>query len=342
LKRQTLIMLVACVVLGVGLAVSTGTLRRLLVPSGPVRTVSFGEATLEVPDSFRAPTHSRFENWEQLSLPGTSGRLLLAWEPADQRPLAQAYARWFHMPAYSRGPIRYEAGPFRWFYREIPLFGQGGYALQKRGKSLRLIACFAQGGRHYWVHLDTPNASTQVQRAFHQMVLSLRLPDGSSPEATLAAALDGIPRECGWRFVMPMELPFLVPLAALLAIFGVQLLLRKRAGRLPEHPVGFTEANLEISISRPLQIQFMEAAVGVTGEALTIYTFGSPLLVVPRSALAGRVSTGQGWFGARYVQLDLEGPLDLRKWKWKYRSDRGAKLRIYTQDVERLHCALRL
>lgn len=340
IKRQTLIMVLVFVAAALGMGISLWFHRHSLGPKGPLRPVTFGGATLDVPASFRDSVPGRFENWEQRTLPGRSGVLLLAWEPADQRTLSQAYARWFNMPTYTRGPVRYESGGFRWFYREIPLFGQGAYALQKRGKALRFIACFSQNGNHYWVHLDTRDASPQTQRAFHTLLLSLRLPDGSGPESTLAATLEAIPRECGWRFVMPMELPLLLPLAILALVFGVQAMIRKRSGRLPDQPLGYVESGLEIAFSRPMQLQFLDVAIGFTGDALTFYTFGTPFLVIPRSALAGRVNTGQGWFGARYVQLELEGPLDLKKYKWKYRADRGAKIKIYTPDEARLYCAL--
>ncbi|WP_005035110.1 hypothetical protein [Holophaga foetida] len=342
LKRQTLIMAAAFVAVILGMGIPLWIQRPALLPSGPSRSVAFGGAALEVPEAFGAPVSSRFENWERRTLSGRSGLLLLAWEPADPRPLSQAYAQWFDMPAYTRGPVRYESSGFRWFYREIPLFGQGAYALQKRsrGKGLRLITCFSQNGNHYWIQLDVPNPSTQAQRAFHAMLLTLKLPDGSRPEPTLAAALEGIPRECGWRFTLPMGLPFLLPLAVLALVFGIQVMVRKRSSRMPDQPSGYMESGLEIAFSRPMQIQYLDVAIGVTGEALTLYTFGTPFLVIPRASMTGRVTTGQGWFGAKYVQLDLEGPLDLRKYKWKYRADRGARIRIYTPDETRLYHTL--
>jgi len=339
-KRQTLFMVLVFAVLAIGMGTAALTIQSKVTPKAPPRQVEFEGLTLRIPGSFGSPRRSRHERWEKLSYSGVMGNLLLAAEPADDRPLSQAFTQWFSLPGYARGPLRYEAGGSRWYFREIPFFGQGAYALQKRGKTLQFIACFSGNGRHYWIQLETRNTIPSIMKAFHEVLLSVREPDGSSPEPTLGAALDTIAQDCGWRFILPMTLPFMVPLIFLVLVFGIQLLVRGRSGRAPEVLANFREGGLEILLSGPGQLQYLDGAIGVTAQALTIYTFGTPFLVIPRSALAGRVSTGEGWFGAKFVLLDLEGPLEFQKYKWKFRNKRGTKIKIYCADPNPLYFAL--
>jgi len=98
---------------------------------------------------------------------------------------------------------------------------------------------------------------------------------------------------------------------------------------------------MEIAISRSMQYQFMDGALGFDAEELTVYTFGTPFLVIPRKDFGGRATSGQGWFGSVFVAIDLEGPLDFRKFRWKYRGWKGpTRLKIYTREPLRLLSAL--
>jgi len=344
MKRQTLMMILVFVVLAIALTTTALTLQPRTRPSGPAQVVSLGELTLSLPSPFGQPCPSRHEGWKKaLYSGGFLGNLLLATEPADGRTPAEAYREWFSMPGYAPGPMRYAAGGSSWFFQEVPLFGQGAYVLQKHGKTLRFIACFTQHNTRHWVQLETRNTTPGAQQLFRELLLSLRLPDGSQPGPALAAALDTIPRETRWRFIFPMELPFLLPLVVLVLVFGVQLTIRGRSGRVPDlpgTPHTYLEGGLEVALTGPMQLQFLDAAVGVTPQSLTIYTFGTPFLILPRASLAGRVTTGQGWFGAKFLLLDLEGPLAFQKYKWKFRANQGAKLKIYAQDETRLYFAL--
>nr|WP_320131851.1 hypothetical protein [uncultured Holophaga sp.] len=332
LRRQTLIMLPVMAFVVLMLAIPLWLQRRALAPSGPPHLISFGSATLLVPDRFSPPERSSAGGWERLSMGGPAGRLILAWEPLDERDFPQACTRWFGLPGYAPGPLSYEKDGCRWFFKELPLFAGGAYALQKCGKRLRLITCFEADGVRHWVQLDTFRADRDVQRGFHALLASLRLSDGSTPGPALARSLSLIPEEAGWRFAFPLELTLLFPLGFLVLVTLIQALVRRRSGRIPPEAPGRVQGGLEIALIRPFQMRFMDAALGLTGDTLTVYTFGSPLLVVPRRALAGRISEGRGWFGVRYVQLDLEAPLDFRKMRWQYGGNRGLRIRIYTPD----------
>ena len=71
------------------------------------------------------------------------------------------------------------------------------------------------------------------------------------------------------------------------------------------------------------------------------YTFGTPFLSVPLAQLPGRVTVKQGWFGAPYLELALEGGQEFHKRRFLYRLwANRLRLRIYTRDAQRLRLQL--
>ena len=148
-------------------------------------------------------------------------------------------------------------------------------------------------------------------------------------------------RESGYRFVQPVGIILLLPVLAMGLILVIQLLVRWRAGRLPEcgGPFLFAAGGLELSLARPFQRKLTDCAVTLTTEKLTVHTFGTPFLTVPRKGL--RVETGEAWLGLPFVKLELEKPPEFRKWGQFYQGLKGAPvLRIYTQEAERLRALL--
>jgi hypothetical protein len=245
------------------------------------------------------------------------------------------------------GPTRFKSGEYTWFFKEVPLFGRGAYVLRKRGKQLRFIAFFEREGTRHWLCLDTLNASTQQKELFDGILRSLRLPDGTDPGSGFSAALGSVVQESGYRFVLPMEILLLIPAIAVVLVAVVQAFVRRWAGRLPEAllsasmPPLFAEGGVEIGLARPFQRKFLDCAVLVTGEDLTVYTFGTPFLTVPRQAWPGRLEVGQAWLGLPFVKIELAGPPVYRKWTKVYRGLKGPLvLRIYTNEAERLKALL--
>jgi hypothetical protein len=219
--------------------------------------------------------------------------------------------------------------------------------LRKRGKQLRFIAFFEREGTRHWLCLDTLNASTQQKELFDGILRSLRLPDGTDPGSGFSAALGSVVQESGYRFVLPMEILLLIPAIAVVLVAVVQAFVRRWAGRLPEAllsasmPPLFAEGGVEIGLARPFQRKFLDCAVLVTGEDLTVYTFGTPFLTVPRQAWPGRLEVGQAWLGLPFVKIELAGPPVYRKWTKVYRGLKGPLvLRIYTNEAERLKALL--
>jgi hypothetical protein len=249
------------------------------------------------------------------------------------------------MQAYQSGPLNYQAGRYQWFYKEIPVFGRSAYALRKQGKSVRIVCAFEQDGLNHWIGLDTRMNFMIEKNVFDRMLLSMRLKDGSTPSARLAQALADIPREGRYRFFQPVWFLVVVPLFAMTLVFGIVSIVRHFSGRLPHPKVFggrvpvFLEGGMEICLSRRMQHKFMDGAIAVTDEGLTVFTFGSPFLFIPRSALRGNITTGQGWLGNPYLSVPVEGAANFRKWA-KLHSGVISTLKIYSPDLGRLKAAL--
>jgi hypothetical protein len=85
----------------------------------------------------------------------------------------------------------------------------------------------------------------------------------------------------------------------------------------------------------------MDCAVTVDAEGLTVHTFGTPFLFVPRQNWAGRIDVGNAWLGFPFVKFELDEPPVYRKWTKFYRGMKGRlTLRIYTRDAEKLRALL--
>lgn len=77
----------------------------------------------------------------------------------------------------------------------------------------------------------------------------------------------------------------------------------------------------------------------VDADALTIHTFGTPFLTLPRKGC--RTAIGEAWLGLPFVKVDPSAPPEFRKWVKLYRGVKGSlSLRIYTADAERLRALL--
>jgi hypothetical protein len=313
MKRQTLLQTVIFLVLLVfflGLAFQVRFQASKAMASSSQQVAVLGPLSINVPKAF-GPGHAyRDQDWAVQEYRGGSlGTLRLAMEPGDGTPWEALCTRWFGLPAYRAEASRFEAGHDDWFFKEVPLFGRGAYALRKSGKQLRFIALFEHEGNRYWIGLDTRNPSTAQKAVFDGMVQSLRFADGTSPGPGLAESLRPIAREGGYRFIQPVEIIFFLPALLILLITLIQLLIRRRAGRLPEEalqvsgPPVFAEGGLEIGLARPFQRKFMDCAVTVDAEGLTVHTFGTPFLFVPRQNWAGRIDVGNAWLGFPFVNL---------------------------------------
>ncbi len=350
MKRQTLLMVVLMLPVALVIAASHLVLQRLdRSHRFEERRVPFGALSLDLPAAFGPGAAREWHEWQvQEFRHPRLGYLRLATAPARGLTFAEAGRRWLHLPDGARGPRVYAADGATWFHRELPLFGPADYALRKRGKGIRFIAFLEREGSFHWISLDARNAAMPDKVGFDRMLLSLRTADGRAPEAGLAEALDRIPYESRFRFVQPLALLLLLPLGLGLLTFVVLGLVRRRSGRLPaaegllDPAPAFLEPHVEVGLFASLQRQFLDAAVAVTREGLTVFTHGTPFLHVPRSALKASLETGQAWLGPPYLDLPLGEGAEFRKWRFKHRTFKGGRLRIYTEDLSRLQGALLL
>ena len=348
MKRQTQILLLVSSLTLVALLATMFVLQRMTgsLDKLTVRQERFGSVSIQVPDSFGSVTKRQDHGWEILEFRDARfGRLQLGTEPVRGWNFQDACKFWFALPTYPAGPLNYQAGRHRWFFKELPLFGRGAYALRQRGKSIRIVCAFEQDGLNHWIGLDTKMTFMVEKDLFDRLLLSLRLPDGTAPSAGLARALATVPEEGRYRFFQPAWFLVAVPLLGLALVFGLVNVIQRFSGRLPKgqvfggHAPLFLEGGLEICLSRAWQHKFMDGAVAVTDEGLTVFTFGTPFLFVPRSAYQGKVATGQGWLGNPFLSLRVEGAANFRKWAVLYR---GAffTLKIYSPDISRLRAVL--
>jgi hypothetical protein len=351
MKRQTLLM--TAIFSGILLILLFVTLSIRLhahwvqAPSNQ-QSVSLGAFSMVVPKGFGSGHPLKDERWDAREFRGGSlGILKLGTQQSDGTPWEILCANWFELPAYPKGGLRFEKAGSKWYFREVPLFGRSAYLLNARGKQVRFIAFFEQDKTRYWIELDSREGFIHQKELFDAILQSLARSDGARPGPELAGALRSAASDARFHLLQPVEIIMAIPLAAMLLIAVIQIMVRKRAGRLPEgisafdpHCV-FIEAGAEMCFVRPFQRKFMDCALAVSAEELTLYTFGTPFLLASTKNGKPRISLGKAWLGTPYVDLTLDQPPVFKKWSMLYRWLRmPVTLRLYTKEAERLRAIL--
>lgn len=348
MKRQGLI---AAAGLGLALAVTVVTVivlrRTTLGALAPENLVErrLGSARLLVPRQFQPWRSTTPEGWSSEEFRGGSlGTLQLAVARRGETPFEDLCRRYFEMPSFPAGPFTWKTANASWFAKPVRVREDGLYVLRSAGKRLQITLFFTGGEETYWIRLTTRQSLGPVKDLFDAVAVSFRFADGRGPDPGLAAALAPVAREGHYRFVQPVELLLALPALVVGIVLLVLLLVARRAGRLPApdpaggEPPAYAEAHVEIGLSRTLQHQFLTGAVVVTAEGLTVHTFGTPFLVVPREAC--RQARVEGGILGAFVRLPLPDGSGFRKQRWKYGRPGSFSLKIYAREVERLRLAL--
>jgi len=349
MRRQTLILLpIAAVVLAVmaGIALFIRTSSYRARDWAGARPVAFGSVNLPLPAAFRPLEERTRRTWAiQIFEARGVGRLWLSAEPLDGTSFEAACVRWFHLPAWSEGPLNHRGDGRDRFFKALPLFQRGALSLHKERKEVVMAACFDTGGHRHWVELRTTQGFRPAEGVFDALLLSLRDADGNSRGAGLEAALAAVPRESHHRFLLPLEILFLFPLVILLLPVGLLWVVGRRAGRVPDDRTlamaAFRQPFAEVALVGGGQWKFFVAFVAVAEGDLVVYTFGTPFLRIPRAVHAGRVQVGRGWINPPYLELPLDPPAQFLKRRWLYGLTAGRfKLRVYTGNMDALRLAL--
>lgn len=347
MRRQTLILLPSLggvLVALLGLAAYIHRSAAGARAGTPARTVAFGAVSVEVPEAFQALGRRQHEAWaiQEFQAPGV-GLLQLAAEPDEGTPFEAACVRWFGLPRWEAGPVVYATRGRTWFFKALPFFGNGGLAMHKERKLLRITACFDSGGHRHWVELRTSHTFRPLFRVLSDLLATLRNPEGAALDPALGDALRRIPQESGWRFLMPLEALGLLPIVLGLLLVTVFWGVGRRSGRRPDLETwgrSYQEAHVEVGWIGPGRRKFMLAFVAVDADGLTLYTFGTPLLRIPRSALKGQTPVQEGWFPPPYLEIPLGTSVEFLKYRWAYAGMGRTRLRIYTAEAARLQAAL--
>lgn len=349
MRRQTLVMLpIAAITLAVvlGLAAYLRTTSAKAADPAGARPIAFGSVSLPLPSAFR-PAETRTQRaWTlQFFEARGVGRLLLSSEPLDGTPFEAACLRWFRLPAWSEGPLNHRSGGRDRFFKALPLFQRGAVSMHKEGKAVLMVACFDQGGHRHWMELRTPQGFRPAEDVFNALLLSLRDAEGRGPGEGVAPALASVPRETRHRFLLPLEVLFVFPLALFLLPAAILWLVGRRSGRLPLDAAtamaAYRRPFVEVALVGGGQWKFFMACVTVVGGDLLVHTFGTPFLRVPRAVHAGRAREVRGWIPPPYLELPLDPPAEFLKRRWLYGLASGRfKLRVYTEDLGALRAAL--
>lgn len=350
MRRQTLVLLpivatVLAVVLGIASFIQLSARKAMI--AGESRTVVFGSVRLPLPAAFKSTATRTRGAWSTQEFEASGvGTLWLSAQPLDGSPFEAACLHWFGMPAWPSGPLNYRSHGRDWFFRPIPCFGKGAWSMHKEGKNLRMVVCFDRGEHRHWVELGTNQGFLPELEVFDALILSIRDAGGQGPGPGLGATLAGIPGESGYRFLLPLELLFGLPVIVfLLPTLGLWAVGR-RSGRLPEDQVGtagaaFRRPFMEVGLVGGGQWKFFLACVTVVEGDLLLHTFGKPFLRIPKAAISGRTRVGQGWISPPFLEVPLDPPAEFLKWRWFYSLVPGRfRLRLYTSDLDALRVAL--
>ena len=348
MRRQTLFMvpaLLAAFAMSLVLGVRTlGT-----PPKGPWRRVAVQGLTLDVPPGTAAPVLNNGKPWAYADFSSPVLGNLRVGRELPMGDLDGALRNWFELPGPLTGPVTYRRRGYPAQARPVIVFGPGGYALHRQGRLLSAVCAFDLEGARYWIQMTAPSATPAALATFDRVLLSLRGPGEvqvdpllqgglAAAEAGLAPGLaPGLERNPAWVLFLPGGM--------MLFGLGLALAIGQHSGRAPRDGAGafcrYAASGVEVCLGGTFQRKYFDAALEVFPDRLTIYTFGTPFLEVPVAALVGRVKEGTAWFGPPYLEVDLEGPLQYRKNRFLYGMvSGGARLRIYTEDGQRLRMAL--
>ena len=344
MRRQTLFMIPA--LLGAfAVSIALGLRPLGTAPPGRWQRVAAQGLTLEVPPGTAAPVLNAGTPWASSDFKSSALGALRVARERPQGELDGALRNWFDLPAPLTGPVTYRrrGGPAQ--ARPVIVFGPGGYALHRQGRQLSAVCAFDLEGVRYWIQMRTQTGTPAAIASFDRVLLSLRGPGGAPVDPLLKAGLDaaeaglapGLSPDPAWVLFLPAG----VMVLALSLAYG----LGRRSGRAPRDGAGagcaYAASGVEVCLGTTFQRKYFDAALEVFPDRLTLYTFGTPLLDVPVAAFRGRIKEGTAWFGPGYLEMDLEGPLQYRKYRllqglWSGR----ARLRIYSEDCQRLRAAL--
>lgn len=302
--------------------------------------------SFRVPPGTSAPAADPGDPWTAMDYRAPALGTLRIGRERPRSGLQPALREWFGLSDPLEAPViyRFQGRPAQ--VRPVIAFGPSALAYRRQGRWFAAVCVFDLDGHRYWIQARSANASRASLACFHQVLASLRGPDGTAADPALVRDLRDAEADLAPGLVPLQPWGALLPVGVLALLAGVFLAVGRRSGRPPRRPETagsrYDEAPVEVLLAVPLQRKYFDAALEVAGDRLVLYTFGTPFLSLPLDALPGRVAEKAGWFGPPSLEFTLEGCLDFHKQGWMYRAwkARKVRLRIYTRDVQRLRVAL--
>lgn len=349
MRRQTLALLPAILIAtAISGILGWQMLRARLAARDPApwHRIEVQGLSLEAPPGASAPVPRPGSPWMATEFQDAAlGRFRIAREH-PQGDLQGALRDWFQLPGPLDRPLGYRMRGQPALARPIQAFGPSGYFLQHQGRILIAVCVFDLGEYRYWLQTRVADGPWQPLAGFHRVLLSLRSPEGTGVDARLESDLRLAETErVRGRIRLDPAWFAGFPAGMMLLAAAIASMVRKRSGRPARIPGGtpaaFEASGVEVAIRTGLQRRYFDAALAVLDDRLVLYTFGTPLLNLPKDRIRGQISQGTAWFGPPFLEITLEGRLDYPKHRFRFGLWAGrTRVRILTEDVSRLRMAL--
>jgi len=258
----------------------------------PGRRVSFGNLSVAIPsglDHCRDRTH---EGWQVTEYCKRGfGTFQLAVAHGDDESFQDAARRYFHLPAWPMEKRIYRAAGMTWFAESAPLLDNGIYIMKMKGKRRSYIYFFTFNDTYYWMELTTWKSISPYAELFNRAILSLMHMNEPMAGQGLEAKLSRMCRDSWFLFCQPLEIFLVLPFSIVLLALGINSLVNRRMGRLPDvqalatvQPL-ISESHVAMTATVRGKKNLSTVALAVSHDGLHLFQFGKPFLALSREQL---------------------------------------------------------
>jgi len=350
-KRQTLSFVLVLFVLAAVLVVASHVIRKAgsgMDASAGSTTVTVSGVSFTVPSGLSPVPERQQCEWtvREYKRPKFA-TLQIMTAPASGRSFESLIATYFGLDGLPASHVTKTVEGWRTFIKPVPIRQNGVYVVQNRAKTTMYTYFFLHDDLQYWLRFTTGVSFTSVKAVFDEILYSTRFAGGEGPRREFFDAVEAVPRDGLYLYCQPPELILGIPLIGALLVFLITKLVMIRAGRLPPlesfagDPPSYTEEGVEIGIRMTGKLSYQDAALAVTSRGLTVYTYKTPYIFVPKGAEAIEITSGRDWLGAERLRIANLGCEVFQKRRWAYRlALRKFALTIYTRNIPLVHSLL--
>ncbi len=202
------------------------------------------------------------------------------------------------------------------YLKLIPLFKNGIYAIEKKGKGLKYIYFFTLKNVIYWIDFLTESTMEMYKKIFDNILTSIESSDKSiHRKLSKKEFLSQLNLLClKSYFLLCQSVKGILIITALFSILILLFinLIMSLGGKLPEddffkgeHPL-FKEEGVSYQIKFGISNKVTVGAFAITDKNIYIFSFKKPQLIFPKNSTDIKISTGKSFFSGRFILIETE------------------------------------